>query len=380
MLSKIFDYWIIILTIIYFSIWKILSWNEILENLLSNNIAWNVILILNFSLLVLSGYSIISLIQTYSEKFWYKLVSQTDSRIDNIILFIFLKFLRISKYVISIYIWYYLLDLPKGIDLLLWEFFNVSFILIWIILINTFINKIFKSYLIRFSENNALSKQLIPFLNKVVVVSIWIFGIILIISNLGYDVTALIAWAWIWGLAFALAAQKSIANIFWAITIILNKPFKVWDFINISGFDWTVKDIWITYLTLIDKSGHEIYIPNESIISNAVQNYSQRESRRADFSIWVVYSTTLEKVKEGVEIIEAILQNEIDNWKLKSFRVNFDTFGDFSLNINVNYFSNELDFTPFLKEKERINIEIKKQFSNAGLEMAFPTRELIIKK
>jgi small-conductance mechanosensitive channel len=85
-------------------------------------------------------------------------------------------------------------------------------------------------------------------------------------------------------------------------------------------------------------------------------------------------------MKKWVEIIEWILEKYKSEGKLSSYRVNFDNFGAFSLNINVTYFTNETWYAPYLKEKEKINIEIKEEFAVSNLEMAFPTQELIIKK
>jgi MscS family membrane protein len=218
-------------------------------------------------------------------------------------------------------------------------------------------------------------------LNKMVNAFIWVIGSITIIWNLWYNIWALITWAWVWGLAIALAAKTSIANIFWAISVFINKPFKIWDLITISGQTWTVKNIWLTYLTLIDKTWYKILIPNENIISSSVENISIRENRRTDFAIWVIYDTSLESLKSGVSIIENILEKYKKEETIKSYRVNFDSFWDFSLNINITYFSllNE-DYLEYIKQKEEINLEIKKMFEKEKIEMAFPTQEIILKK
>ena len=161
----------------------------------------------------------------------------------------------------------------------------------------------------------------------------------------------------------------------------LNKPFIVWDYVSINWVTWTVKDIWLSYLTIIDKMWHQVMIPNEVIISNNVENFTVRENRRTDFSIWVVYGTSLEKMNEGVNIIENILQKHLEEWTIASYRVNFEMFAEFSLNIQATYFSLINDSVVlYLKQKENINLEIKDKFKEAWLEMAFPTRELIIRK
>ena len=218
-----------------------------------------------------------------------------------------------------------------------------------------------------------------PFVRKTIIALVWIIGIITIISNLGYDVTALIAGAGVGGIAVALAAQKSIANIFGAITILMNKPFTIGDYVTINGHTGTVKDIGLSYITLIDRQWHNVMIPNENIISTSIENESRRKYRRADFSLGLVYDTTLSQMQKWVKIVEDILEEYVKKWALQSYRVNFEAFGDFSLNINVTYFSGTTVYKEFVKEKEAINLEIKKLFEKAKIEMAFPTTEMIIK-
>ena len=197
---------------------------------------------------------------------------------------------------------------------------------------------------------------------------------------MGYNITGLLAWAWVLGLAIGLAAQKSIANIFWAVTIFLNKPFIIGDYVKLDEHIGTVRDISLSYITLSDMTGHDVMIPNEVILSSSIENYSKRGSRRSDFSVWVVYDTSKKQLEKAVQIIEDILQSYQERGIITNYRVNFDSFGDFSLNINATYFSTTLDYTEFLKERETINLAIKEQYEKAKISMAFPTQEVIIKK
>lgn len=203
--------------------------------------------------------------------------------------------------------------------------------------------------------------------------------ILLILSNLGYNISGLLAGAWVAGITIGLAAQKSIANIFGAITILLNRPFEIGDYVVIGAHTGTVKDIWLTYITLKDMQGHDVMIPNEVIITSSIENQSRREYRRADMSLGLVYDTSLEDMKHAVSLVEWHLEDMKQSWKLQYYRVHFDMFGDFSLNILITYFSSAIDYTEFIKEKEFINLEIKKLFALNKLEMAFPTSEMIIK-
>ncbi len=232
----------------------------------------------------------------------------------------------------------------------------------------------------KLSNEKSSSASVLKFWNKILFILIWIVGIWYILWNFWYNLNALLAWAGIWWLAVALAAQKSITNIFWAITIILNKPFQIWDYVSINGQEWTVRDIWLSYVTLIDRAWHQVMMPNENIITSSIANMSVRESRRVDFIIWVVYSTSLEKVKEWVSMIENLLKKYETKHEISDdIRVTFDTFNSFSLDIKVTYFSIVWSLSEFNHQKQEINLEIKQLFSDAQIDMAFPTSEMIIK-
>lgn len=310
-----------------------------------------------------------------------KITQKTETELDDLVWNFIVKFLDLIKYIWAIYTFFYLANTPKYIDMIVDKATSVLIIFIFLSLTTSFVNIIFEKELIFKSKLKAVSRTLLPFINKIIIVFIWVIWAITIIGNLGYDVSALIAWAWIWGLAVALAAQKSLTNVFGAITILLNKPFKIWDYININGNIGTVKDIWLSYLTITDKMWHQVMIPNETIISTSIENYSVRSNRRTDFSIWVIYGTSQDKMQEWVKIIEDILEKYVEDKTISSYRVNFDMFGDFSLNINATYFSLiNKSYKEYIKQKEEINLSIKSKFEKAWLDMAFPTQELIIKK
>ncbi len=291
-----------------------------------------------------------------------------------------IKFINIAKYLIAVYLWIKFIEIPVELNVFFNKTFKVSFIIALLFLSNSVIKAVFKWMTSRKNWDD-LSKQVFPILWWFINVFIWIIWILTILWNLWYDISALIAWAWVWGIAVALAAQKSIANVFWAISIILNKPFKIGETVRITWFTWDVKKIWITYLELTDLTWNKILIPNETLISSSIENLTQRENRKTDMIIWVVYDTSLIKLKNAIELIETLLETYIENQWIESYRVHFDSFWSYSLDIHITYFSLENDeLKLYFKQKEKINLEIKWLFEKHKIEIAFPTQELIIKK
>lgn len=324
--------------------------------------------------------SIFTLFQYGTRRALTRLAKSTKTNIDDIAVEVVFESIHYIKYIIASYVAWHFVKLPQNITDIGDKVLYVVLIFIVSLYLSRITKIVLEKWIFRTRRMPKMSKAIINFLEKVIIAFIWVAGVITALSSLGYNISALIAGAGVSGIAIALAAQKSVANIFGAVTILLNKPLEIWDYVTIEGTTGTVRDIGLTYITLTDRLGHEVSIPNETIISSSIQNESRRAYRRADFSLGLVYETTLKQMEKWVEIVEAILQSYVDSKILQSYRVNFEAFWDFSLNINVTYFTNTSVYNDFVKEKEQINLQIKKDFAKAKLEMAFPTTEMIIKK
>ncbi len=381
-LKKIKNYIFITVWIIYLSYYFIGNYKYFSWYVIDYIPYWETILsFLNATIAFLTVIWLIWIINKIIKTIFEKLAKKTQTDIDNVFIDYLNRAIRTTKYLIWLYVFTIFIDIPKDYQIYIDKSFYMVFLIIFIYYFTNFLNVSFESLLMKKTRFKSLNKSLLSFLKKIIIIATWVIWIITILSNMWYNVTALITWAWIWGLAIALAAQKTLSNVFWAVTVLLTKPFQLWDYISIDWQVWTVKEMWVSHLTMIDKQWYFVLIPNEKLISNNIENLTKRESRRWEFSIWLVYSTTLEKTKQAVEIIENILQDCMDEQTINYFRVNFDTFWDFSLNIRAVYFSilNE-DYKDFVKQKEQINMKIKDEFAKQEIEMAFPTQEVIIKK
>ena len=375
------NYIFLLIWIIYFILF--FSWNLdfTFSYIKENIIYWEyVVQLINAFMAFFTVMWVIWAVNRALEKILSKLANKTKNDIDNIAVDLLVRFIRTNKYFVSAYVFLLFISLPEKISHYIDKTIFIIFLVIFIYYATIIINVLFEKILIKQTRFRSLNKNLLDFVKKVLVVWAWIIGIITILSNLWYNVTALVTWAWIWGLAIALAAQKTLSNIFGAITVLLTKPFKLGDYVRIDGQVGTIKEMWLSHLTMIDKEGYYVLIPNEKLISTNIENLTKRETRRADFSIWVVYSTTLEKLKKWVSIIEKIFEKyEKAGVITEDHRVGFSSFWDFSLNIKATYFSLLNDnYKEFVKQREEINLEIKKEFEKAWIEMAFPTQEIFL--
>ena len=305
-----------------------------------------------------------------------KLTSKTKARIDDIIVD---KVEEPVAFAVSILgIWYGLdsLNLPDAGHIWINRIYYllVIFNIAWIInrLLDAFIEEYLQP-LIESSEND-LDDQLLPILKKGLHFTVWTMAIIVGLNNAGYDVGALIAGLGIGGLAFALAAQDSVANLFGGLTIFLDKPFTVNDRIKVHGFDGIVEEVGIRSSRLRTFEGRLIVIPNKVFTATEIENVSSEPSRRTIVMLGLTYDTSDLRLEEAMTILKEIHGANLDVLEEKQF-ILFDSFGDFSLNIRFQYYIRSGE--DVMGIPSNINMQILQRFNAAKLDFAFPTQTVI---
>ena len=206
---------------------------------------------------------------------------------------------------------------------------------------------------------------------------LWSIGILLILSNLGVDITSLIAGLGIGGLAVSLALQSILSDLFASFSIAVDKPFVIGDFIIVGEHQGTVKHIGLKSTRITSIGGEEIVISNTELTSARVQNYKKMQRRRVVFNIGVTYDTPHEKLSKANELIEQSM-NGIENVEFD--RSHFFEFGDSALMYEVVFFMTTNDYKLYMAARQQINMQIHEKFAAEGIEMAFPTQTLYLKK
>ncbi len=219
--------------------------------------------------------------------------------------------------------------------------------------------------------------QIIPIVRKGVRAVIWIMGIIIGLDNLGIDITAMIAGLGIGGLALALAAQDMVKNIFGGVMIFLDKPFKIGDRIQVSGYDGSVEEVGLRSTRVRTLEGRLVVIPNSQFSDNSVINVSSEPSRKVVLNLGMTYDTTPENMHRSMDIIKEIASKHNDKIE-DGPAIGFNAFGDFALGIIFVYkIRKEADI---LQTQTDINTDILTRFNAEGLEFAFPTQTIFKKE
>jgi len=226
-------------------------------------------------------------------------------------------------------------------------------------------------------EDEQFHKQLFPIIRKSLKVFVIIIAFLVTAQNLGLNITGLIASLSIGGLALGLAAQDTLANLFGAVAVFVDKPFRVGDRIQLDNVDGVVETIGFRSTRVRNQDGHLVTIPNKTIGNATIINIALRPNIRTLMNIGITYDASREKIQEAVNTLNEIFKqhpNTQDVW------ISFDKFGDFALNISVIHWWNNTDYKAYLNGMQEINLAIKQRFDEAGIGFAFPTQTLYVKQ
>lgn len=206
---------------------------------------------------------------------------------------------------------------------------------------------------------------------------IWIFGVLVVFSNLGINITSLIAGLGIGGVAVAFALQRILADLFSSFAIYLDRPFEIGDYIITGEHAGIVEKVGLKTTRIRALQGEEIIIPNDALTSGRVQNFKQMRERRGTIKVGVLYETPHTLLKEIPGIIQKIVEDEEGT---RFDRVHLVAFGDFAITFEVVFYALSGRYADYLSAQERILFAIKEAFDKKGIEFAYPTQTIYVKK
>lgn len=205
---------------------------------------------------------------------------------------------------------------------------------------------------------------------------LWVILFLLLLDNLGVNITALITGLGIGGIAIALAVQNILGDIFASLTIILDRPFEVGDFIVVDGNSGTVESIGLKTSRIKSLSGEQLVYPNKKLVETEIQNFKRMHTRRIVFGFGVVYETSVEKLRKIPAIVKEVLDG-IPNVTLD--RVHFKSFNDSSLDFELVYIMQVPDYAAYMDAQHEFNLSLMSRFIEESIEFAYPTRTVLLR-
>lgn len=216
------------------------------------------------------------------------------------------------------------------------------------------------------------AKPAMKFVGRLVIV---VIIVLLALQNMGVDVTAMVAGLGIGGIAIALALQNVLGDLFGSLSIILDKPFVVGDFIVTGSHMGTVEKIGLKTTRVRALSGEQLIFANSDLLGSRVQNFKRMQERRVVFTIGVTYGTTMEQCQQIANILKEIVQSQEG---VRFDRAHFKAFGAFSLDFEVVYWMLDPDYNTYMDTQQRINLEIGRRLQAMKVEFAFPTQTVVL--
>jgi MscS family membrane protein len=216
-----------------------------------------------------------------------------------------------------------------------------------------------------------IDARLLPLVKRGVLVIVWFVGIVTAFHNIGITITTLLGTLGIGGIAFALAAQDTIKNIFGGITIFTDHTFRIGDVINFNSTEGTVADIGLRSTRILTYDKRLVTIPNYKLTDALVTNISSEPGRRIVMDIGLTYDTSPAGMEEAIQILKA-MPGKVSGVRERDITVVFYEFGDSALIIRFIYFIRKS--ADILETRSKVNFEILNTFSQAGLNFAYPTQ------
>lgn len=277
--------------------------------------------------------------------------------------------------VTSLYLGSLFLQLPDRVQSIFQILFIIVLLLqsgIWLTAITTTVMEQYRQRALEKNPAAATSINAIAFVSKIV---IWSVLVLVALDTMGINITTVVAGLGIGGVAIALAIQNILGDLFASLSIILDKPFVIGDFIILNEYLGVVEYIGLKTTRVRSLSGEQIVFSNSDLLSSRVRNYGRMFERRVPFIIGVTYDTPRDKLKRIPEIIRDAV-NAQDNTRFD--RSHFMKYGDYALQFETVYYVLSPDYNIFMDIQQSINLMIHEAFEREQISFAYPTQKLFV--
>lgn len=315
----------------------------------------------------------------FARVYFKRWTERTRTQLDDLLLAILKGPVKIVSFVVLLHLGLHVFQWPEVIEL----FLSKVLIVVVACSITYMVVKVIDVLLAfwkRRSEgetDRAFDEQLFPVIRRALQVFVIVVAVLLTSQNLGLNITSLIASLSIGGLALGLAAQDTLGNMFGAVSVFMDKPFRIGDRVQLNGMDGTVEEIGLRSTRIRNLDGHLITVPNKTMGSATITNVTRRPNIKTVMNIGITYDTSTEKVKEAIGILEEIYRKHPMTFDVI---ISFNQFAESALNIQVVHWWNSTVQKDYLKGMQEMNLAVKERFDAARIGFAFPSRTLYVKQ
>ncbi|WP_459615588.1 mechanosensitive ion channel family protein [Bordetella sp. 2513F-2] len=206
-------------------------------------------------------------------------------------------------------------------------------------------------------------------------VLLWAVVLLAMLSNMGVNITAFVASLGVGGIAIALAVQNILGDLFASLSIAIDKPFEVGDFIVVGPLAGTVEHVGLKTTRIRSLGGEQIVMSNTGMLGATIQNYKRLQERRIVFQFGLTYDSTPEQLRQVPGIVEKIVRAQ---QQVRFDRAHFKGFGESSLDFEVVYIVLDPGYNLYMDIQQAINLAMMEAFAELGVDFAFPSRTLYV--
>lgn len=202
---------------------------------------------------------------------------------------------------------------------------------------------------------------------------LWTALLLVVLSNLGVELTTIVAGLGVGGVAAALAVQKVLGDLISGLSMYFDRPFDIGDFVIVGDVLGNVTKIGLRTTRIDSLGGEKVVYPNGELVSKCIRNYQRMRERRIVFHFGIEYGLSTKKVQAARDIAREVVESMEG---VRFDRAHFQNFGDYSLNFEVVYYVLSADYSRYMDLQHDINMELYRRFEEEEIPFAFPTRTL----
>lgn len=303
------------------------------------------------------------------------LAGKTENRIDDLVIGLLEKTKLLFILLVAVWAGSLTLTLEPGTDRFIQSILIIGLLLqaaVWgTAVIDHFLDR-YREKQIEVDPSGATAVGAMSFIARV---ALWTVIVLMALQNLGINVTTLIAGLGVGGIAVALAVQNILGDLFASLTIVMDKPFVLGDFIIVGDYMGTVEYVGLKTTRIRSLGGEQIVFGNSDLLGARVRNYKRMNERRILFKVGVVYGTPHDKVERIPDMIREAVESQ-ENTRFD--RAHFKEYGDSALVFETVYYMLVPDYNVYMDVQEGINLQLYRRFEEEGIEFAFPTRTVFV--
>ena len=324
---------------------------------------------------VLLGFLVLRLLKHLASTRLARIASRTQTRWDDIIVDAINRTGTVFLLLISVFFGSLFLDLPERMQTIFRAIVMIALLLqvgVWLTAITISVIEQYRKQAMAKNPAAATTINAIGFMGRIV---IWSVLVLVALDTMGINITTVIAGLGIGGVAVALAVQNILGDLFASLSIILDKPFVIGDFLIIDDFLGSVEYVGLKTTRVRSLSGEQLIFSNSDLLKSRIRNYGRMFERRVVFTLGVTYDTPRDKLKQIPGIIREAITAE-DNTRFD--RSHFMKYGDYALQFETVYYVLSPDYNTYMNIQQSIYFAIHEAFEKTGISFAYPTQKLFV--